>query len=849
MIRTTRYGLALRTLASLPMWWMLPVLVAAVLLMLWIYWRQTAGVARLHRHLLLGLRLATVAVVAFLLFRPRLEITRVTDWGGRFVLLVDNSGSLGIADSFVEPGALRGYARRVGGIEDGQPHYRAILEVDALAALVHELGRRQAGDFAASNRYWRFLESRRPAVAQLVEALAAQVEADEREWVEEILAIHGETVADPEGMRERTRQALERLAELRRNLEARERLADADAEAAPPPADHLRQWTRLELAARLLDRDFHRQTRALHPRQRLELRLLHPVDGWRTDDIDFAAAQTDGGSDLAGALDALLDEQHPMPLSAVLVLTDGRWSSRPEAVAQVLERYRNRGIPIHPLGVGSRTEPRDNALLRVQTPEFAIAGQAMPCRVELKLGHLPESGKVSLAAFLGDRELAAREVQAGENKEQVEILAVTLDEPGSVELTFVLAPVAGELLDHNRLLRVPVTVLPRRQRILYLEERPHWQARFVANALARLPHVELNRLVVQTLPAGELPRGGATGTWPASREVLDLYDVVILGDLPPERLDNREWQELLAWAEQAGRTLVVLAGAEYLPRQYAGHPLADLLPARHLEPVFTPTLADWMLTPAGAESRLTRAWRRLARVDQAAKPEVFGLPPDSVCLVYESRGLRPLLAWRPLGQGKIVLWNHPGAWLRLNAAWLDLHTGLWADLSAWSQRLNLATTQVVLDSPRTADDAPVAAVQANGPEILRVKPLDGGDEISIAGAALVAGLVRYPLGSLPAGRWALGDGEPPTVLARLPREPEFGLLARHQRLLEGVAQGAGGRLADVGDAAGLPALLEGREARQTDRFVFHLWRHWLTVAGLSLLVAAEWLLRKWAGKI
>jgi hypothetical protein len=81
------------------------------------------------------------------------------------------------------------------------------------------------------------------------------------------------------------------------------------------------------------------------------------------------------------------------------------------------------------------------------------------------------------------------------------------------------------------------------------------------------------------------------------------------------------------------------------------------------------------------------------------------------------------------------------------------------------------------------------------------------------------------------------------------RQPEYGRLSRNEALLKDIATRTGGTYTDVGNVAGLIPDLRGKESRETASYVFHAWRHWLTLALIAGLLTSEWIVRKWVGKI
>jgi hypothetical protein len=74
-------------------------------------------------------------------------------------------------------------------------------------------------------------------------------------------------------------------------------------------------------------------------------------------------------------------------------------------------------------------------------------------------------------------------------------------------------------------------------------------------------------------------------------------------------------------------------------------------------------------------------------------------------------------------------------------------------------------------------------------------------------------------------------------------------VSREENFLRQLASQTDGQYVDLANIAGLAPGLEGKQARETQRYIFPVWCHGLTLALLFLLITGEWIFRKWAGKI
>lgn len=123
-------------------------------------------------------------------------------------------------------------------------------------------------------------------------------------------------------------------------------------------------------------------------------------------------------------------------------------------------------------------------------------------------------------------------------------------------------------------------------RVLFIEDYPRWEYRYLRNALVRDP-----ALVVDVfLYSADLnfPQEGSKGRKPLTElpfepEQIEGYDVVILGDVSPTHLATASLtasgacEHLADWVKRGGG-LVLVAGAKSMPAEWKDTPLRDLLP-------------------------------------------------------------------------------------------------------------------------------------------------------------------------------------------------------------------------------------------------------------------------------
>jgi hypothetical protein len=143
----------------------------------------------------------------------------------------------------------------------------------------------------------------------------------------------------------------------------------------------------------------------------------------------------------------------------------------------------------------------------------------------------------------------------------------------------------GEVnLDNNRQTR-RVQVRDETLRVLYVQDYPNYDFRFLKNALGRAlkrDGREKPSKLTTVLQEADLEYAATDATaervFPVSREELFAYDVLIFGDVNPSFLSRSVLENIVAFVEERGGGLVVLAGPRHTPLSYRDTPLARLLP-------------------------------------------------------------------------------------------------------------------------------------------------------------------------------------------------------------------------------------------------------------------------------
>ena len=67
-------------------------------------------------------------------------------------------------------------------------------------------------------------------------------------------------------------------------------------------------------------------------------------------------------------------------------------------------------------------------------------------------------------------------------------------------------------------------------------------------------------------------------SFPAAKEELFAYDVILMGDADPSYMTQSQMQHLAAFVIEKGGGLLFIAGENFNPLAYRGTPMEQLLP-------------------------------------------------------------------------------------------------------------------------------------------------------------------------------------------------------------------------------------------------------------------------------
>lgn len=403
------------------------------------------------------------------------------------------------------------------------------------------------------------------------------------------------------------------------------------------------------------------------------------------------------GTDLNAALDQLLQSQEN--LKSVLVLSDGEWNIGKSPVSAAT-RYREQHVPIFSVSVGRETPLPDLVLESVNAPSYGLFGEQIAIPFTIK-SHLDHEVKTTISLLDGERVESKKQITIPPKGDFHDNILWSPRAAGPATLKLKLPVEEGEALADNNESTFPISVRLETLKVLVVDSAPRWEFRFLRNALARDPGVEMHSVLFHPGMAPGSGRNYLPG-FPGTKELLSTYDVIFLGEIGigDKELTTTDAELIRGLVEQQGSGLVFIPGRRGREFTFLNSPLKDLLPV-----VFDTTKPEGIglqnegavtLSTIGRRHLLTRfdadetrndeIWKQLPGFYWSAAVE-RSRPGSEVLAVHSalrnSYGRMPVLVTRNAGNGKVLFMGTDSAWRWRRGVEDKYHYRFWSQVVRW----------------------------------------------------------------------------------------------------------------------------------------------------------------------
>ncbi len=300
-------------------------------------------------------------------------------------------------------------------------------------------------------------------------------------------------------------------------------------------------------------------------------------------------------SRLGESLQKILEDYSSTPLSAVILLSDGRTTDGISA-AKVAEDYATKGVHVHTIGFGSLVEPKRIELRSLSVPRQVQIRDPFEATIRLNaMGNF--SGTVDVEFFLletstdQEKEIPLKEainaakvlkgltidVSAGET---VVTEKVELDPPQVGKYQLIAKLIQG---GQTKLLDARFESIDKKLQVMLIASAPLRDYRFLRNQLFRDDSFEVDALLQSATGGISQDVRTVRESFPIDLEELNEYDVVVAYDVDWLSLGDEAIDLLRTWVSQRGGGFLVIGGTVnsfQLVEQPPESALATLLPVR-----------------------------------------------------------------------------------------------------------------------------------------------------------------------------------------------------------------------------------------------------------------------------
>jgi len=395
-------------------------------------------------------------------------------------------------------------------------------------------------------------------------------------------------------------------------------------------------------------------------------------------ELDYEGTRTDLGS----ALNRARDELSGVPLSGLVVVSDGADNSE-SVLTESLRGLSTDGIPVYTVGLGHEAFERDIQLSRVEMPRSVLQGTSLV--IDVVIGQVGYSGtSIVIQAEDEGRLVSTEDVQLPANGEPATVrMRLTATETGPRIFRFSVPVQAGEMVTQNNVREVLIVVEDRREKILYFEGEPRFEVKFVRRAVADDENLQV--VVLQRTADNKYLRldvddaDTLVGGFPKTREELFQYRGLILGSIEARYFTPDQLRMIASFVNQRGGGFLMLGGrSAFAEGGYVGTPIADILPVVLGEPLLIdgePAFTEITVSPTRAgqthpvmqvddtEEASAERWKNLPAV--SSLNPIFETKPGATTLLTgtsESEE-RIVLAFQRYGAGKTLALPIQDSWM------------------------------------------------------------------------------------------------------------------------------------------------------------------------------------------
>jgi len=610
------------------------------------------------------------------------------------------------------------------------------------------------------------------------------------------------------------------------------------------------------------------------------------------DRLTAADASTLGATDrrtsLGAALQAVRNRYRGRAVAGIVLLTDGGDNGSVDAAASA-----SAGSPVYPIGIGSRSSPRDREVVGVTAAESVLSDAMVDVAVSA-VAHGYGGAPIELRLLENGRAIDLRRVKPAVGGAPVsETFHVSPNRDVPTVYTVEIPAAADELVADNNARSALVPAAGRPRRVLLVQGAPGFEHSFLRRAWAADRGLEVDSVArkgrddsgAETfyVQATQSRANALLGGYPNTREALFAYDVIVLANVEPDLLTGQQLEMTRAFVAERGGGLLVLGARGFQRQGLRNTALEDVLPldvadrnGGVVQASVAPARNRVTLTPAGEDHPVMQLGSNPVENDKrwASVPALAAISPlgsarpgASVLAVTGGPGgaARALIAVQRFGDGRSMVFTGEASWRwRMMLPTSDQsYERFWRQAVRWlAQRAPDPVTVTLPVAPAPGDGIPVAIAARDAGYVpradalvdLRITSPSGrvetvhadavpsqGGQFRAAVRATETGVYRVSVDARQ-GQTSLGSSAATMLVGGV--DPEMTDPRLNEDTLQRVARASGGAVLAAGDTRALIDRLNSAAPAAVLALRKDLWHTGWSFTILAGLLAAEWLTRR-----
>jgi hypothetical protein len=304
------------------------------------------------------------------------------------------------------------------------------------------------------------------------------------------------------------------------------------------------------------------------------------------DGVDLMFRAQGSATNIERALRRSVEALGSSPIAAVVLLSDGG-INQGESADQIGRYAKERGLPVHVVGVGDPSPVRNVHVAEVLAPEYVLVRDPFVITVRLSASG-PVEGTIPIE--LREQDAAGGEGTVVERRDVVVppdgaiepiVFQRAAPRPGRYTYTIVVPVQPWESVADDNVRQVVVHVVESRHRVLLVAGGPSWDYRFVSRLLERDKAFDVSCWLQSADVTAVRDGDTVIDHLPATPEELLAYDAVVLLDPDPSEF-SESWCRLVdRLVTEYGGGLLFASARAYTPvfmRSNECHPIIEVLP-------------------------------------------------------------------------------------------------------------------------------------------------------------------------------------------------------------------------------------------------------------------------------